>query len=111
MKLQTKLNGKVLEFSAHKCNRPKFNSSHRGRTWDSLMSLVIEGVEYACYIDTTWGQAHYFSIDAQWYRIPAWQTVTLNGETLTRFQSTCPEICLGYKQEVEIKKNDKEGEI
>lgn len=102
MILQTNIPAGTVEFSATKLTkRPRF-SSHRGRTWDTLMTLIIDGEKHECKIDTSWGSSHYVNIKGSWYRIPLNQDVKLNGEKISRFDNRCPQIDFGYRCEAKI---------
>lgn len=46
--------------------KPKMKC-HRGRTWDSGDVILPSGDTTPGYLDTTWGERFYFSLDGQWY--------------------------------------------
>lgn len=98
MKIKATSKGSEIVFTANKCNRPKFKS-HRGRTWDTLFTMIFSDMEEVnTFIDTSWGQAHYFSIAGQWYKVTQSQKVFIDGKMDTYF----PFEDLGYHCNCEI---------
>lgn len=53
---------------AIKCKRPKMKD-HRGRTWDHSEKFIVNNQEMSGFLDTTWGEYIYFTIENQWYKV------------------------------------------
>ena len=50
-----------------KCVRPKMKT-HRGRTWDTVDIILLDGSTIQGFMDYTWGWYFYFKIEDQWYK-------------------------------------------
>lgn len=72
---------KNIEIKVKNCIRPKFGG--RGRTWDALKVVYINGEETSLWCDTTWGLYCYFTVghnwnnnkrDGKWYKFEIWES-------------------------------------
>lgn len=63
MILKTKDNELIVQIK--NCKKPKFGG--RGRTWDTIKTVIINEEKTDLFCDTTWGCNVYFSNNHKWY--------------------------------------------